>query len=74
MYSSDAQQHDVLLFEMLPNLHDEKRKRVARFLNDGHLPIKDLCDIILDYSAEFEGRQTFKIKPPMVNQRIRRVA
>ena len=54
MYSSDAQQHDVLLFEMLPNLHDEKRKRVVRFLNDGHLPIKDLCDIILDYSAEFE--------------------
>lgn len=43
---------------------DEKRKKVARFLNDGHLPIKDLCDIILDYSAEFEGRQTSKIKPP----------
>lgn len=40
---------------------DAKRIRVASFLMEA-LPTKDLCDIILEYSVEFEGRRLREIK------------
>jgi WD40 repeat protein len=44
--------------------HSAKRKLVASFLVEGFLHIKDIRDIVLEYSAEFEGRRTLKIKIP----------
>jgi WD40 repeat protein len=44
--------------------HSAKRKLVAGFLVEGFLHIKDIRDIVLEYSAEFEGRRTLKIKIP----------
>jgi hypothetical protein len=40
-----------------------KRAKVASFLMEA-LPVNDVCNIILDYSVEFEGRRTRELKLP----------
>ena len=42
--------------------HSAKLTQLASFLVEGPLPLKDLCDIILEYGTEFEGRRLREIK------------
>lgn len=38
---------------------NKKSMRVASFLNAGPLPVKDLCDLIVDYTSMLEGRRKY---------------